>query len=607
MFKKFLFFISFFPLSIFCLNKYVIEIDLDMDKKIIKGNTNLTITNTYEFPLKTLHFNLYPNGFKEGSSLFHFEDYLSRYIKKFGEEAFSYLKIKSILLENIELKYKFISSEDSNLKDETLAEVELPQPLFPGETINLIIIWETKLHRYYLRSGYSRDSFFLMQWYPKLAVFEGGKWKSHQFHLYTEFYGEFTDFEIHFKVQKEYEIGSTGKIYEEMEENLKNVKIVAENVHDIAIVISKELKKVKKQIQITKDNPVDIEILIPSEYLYKIPKVMAILKGVFDFYNEWVGPYLYSNFTIVFPTWETVHGEAGMEYPQLIMCGIKHFERKGSLELEYVIAHEFGHQYFYGFLASDEVEEPWLDEGFTTYTSSKFLEKNYPSYRVNLPLFLELTMTKPLKIDSFKAVNLYYFRDKGISSFKFLGYLYPKYEDYRIYAYNKPAMALKTLENYVGEEQMKIFFEDYFSSFSFLHPHTEDLIDLIEKNFGMGWAQNFYSLSNKSQIIDYEVEILSKNKFVIKKYGDIYLPLEVEVYFNDGTKEKINLDLQKNFSTFSYGKKEIKKVILDPKGKIALDLNPKNNIAHSKTKKIPYLSFFFSKINLFFLSVICWF
>lgn len=605
MFKNIIYFIIFLPSFLLGLNKYKIEFETDFQEKLIKGKTLLTFTNTYNFPIKNLYFNLYQNGFKKGSSLWKESSFLENYVKKYGEDSFSFTEIKKIIIENNEIQFNFIWPDDGNIEDKTLIEVPLSSILFPENTINVEIYWETKLHRFYLRNGFTDETLFLMQWYPKLCVFEKRKWNIHQFHYFTEFYGEFCDFEIEFKIPIDWNVVVTGNITEENFADDKFIKIVSENVHDVAIVISKELKKIKKNINIMPDNPVEVNIFIPPEYNYKVPKIMDILERCFKFYNEWIGPYLYSNFSIVFPTWDAVRGSAGMEYPQLIICGIKHFNF--STALEYVIAHEFAHQYFYGFLASNEVEEPWLDEGFTTYISSTFIEKEYLKYKVNLPLLLKLTAIKPLYWNGFELINLNYYKDDGIGQFSLSGYMHPNYLSYRIYAYNKPAMALKTLEKYVGENQMKTFLQDYFSSFSFLHPHTDDVIKLIEKNFGRLWAENFYSLSFKPQLIDYQVELISKYKFVVKRYGEFYIPVEILVIFEDGTKEKVVWDGLKNFQIFSFENKKIKKVLLDPERKIFLDLNPLNNISNYKEKSAPFLSFFFSKITLLLESLICWF
>jgi len=606
MFKNFIFLLL-CPAFIFGLNKYLIELDFNLTEKALSGKEIITFTNTYNFPIKSLYFNLYQNGFQENSTLWKESSFLSRYKEKFKEDVYSYTEISNILFEKNKLEYKFVSPDDGNLEDKTLMEVVLPRTIFPEEEVELEIYFKTKLHKFYFRSGYDGDNLFLMQWYPKLCVFEGGKWKAHQFHSFTEFYGEFSDFEINFKVPFEWEIVSTGKIFEEKVEKEKKVKIVAENVHDIAIVLSKELKKIKKSITITQDNPIEINIFIPSEYTNKVPRIMEILNKAFNFYNDWVGPYLYSNFSLVFPPWHTSQGEGGMEYPQLILCGIRHFEGTRNLVLEYVIAHEFAHQYFYGLIGSDEVEEPWLDEGFTTYISSTFLEKYYGDIKIDLPLILKLNSIKNFYINPFIFINLNYYRDEGIGQFLLEGFQHPNYLNYRIYAYNKPAMSLKTLEKYAGEEQMKQFLQDYFSNYSFLHPHTEDLIKLIEKNFGIGWAQNFYNLANKPQLIDYSAEIISENKFVLKRKGEFYVPLQVKVIFADGTKETLNWDGLKNFQIFTFQNKKLKKVIVDPERKILLDIDPLNNISNYKKEKNNFFFFLFSKIILLLEGMLCWF
>ncbi len=41
--------------------------------------------------------------------------------------------------------------------------------------------------------------------------------------------------------------------------------------------------------------------------------------------------------------------------------------------MEVTVAHEFGHQYWYGMVATNEFEEPWLDEGINSYSEVKVM------------------------------------------------------------------------------------------------------------------------------------------------------------------------------------------------------------------------------------------
>ena len=62
----------------------------------------------------------------------------------------------------------------------------------------------------------------------------------------------------------------------------------------------------------------------------------------------------------------------GMEYPTLITGGTDWWEPSWFYYgMEVTVAHEFGHQYWYGMVATNEFEEPWLDEGINSYSEEQ--------------------------------------------------------------------------------------------------------------------------------------------------------------------------------------------------------------------------------------------
>ena len=67
----------------------------------------------------------------------------------------------------------------------------------------------------------------------------------------------------------------------------------------------------------------------------------------------------------------------GMEYPTLITADTSWYMPNSLLLPEPVVAHEFGHQYWYGMVATNEFEQAWLDEGINTYTEIKTLDALY--------------------------------------------------------------------------------------------------------------------------------------------------------------------------------------------------------------------------------------
>ncbi len=58
----------------------------------------------------------------------------------------------------------------------------------------------------------------------------------------------------------------------------------------------------------------------------------------------------------------------GMEYPTITSIT----PVSSSADLEKLIGHEVGHNWFYGVLASNERDNPWMDEGINTYYDNRF-------------------------------------------------------------------------------------------------------------------------------------------------------------------------------------------------------------------------------------------
>ena len=67
-----------------------------------------------------------------------------------------------------------------------------------------------------------------------------------------------------------------------------------------------------------------------------------------------------------------------MEYPHLVQID-ETFYRTWELYpyLEMITVHETAHQWFYGLVGNDEVDEPWLDEALTEYMTMRYYGYRY--------------------------------------------------------------------------------------------------------------------------------------------------------------------------------------------------------------------------------------
>jgi aminopeptidase N len=98
---------------------------------------------------------------------------------------------------------------------------------------------------------------------------------------------------------------------------------------------------------------------------------IAFTKDGLRKYSEWIGEYPYTVASVVQGGINETSG--GMEYPTITLITTQ----EGGHELDATIAHEVGHNWFYGALASNERDHPWMDEGMNTYYHKRYEDEKY--------------------------------------------------------------------------------------------------------------------------------------------------------------------------------------------------------------------------------------
>jgi hypothetical protein len=574
------------------------DVRVDVAAHTLSGSSVITWTNPGSVPVSEIWLHLYPNAFETAKTTLWKESPFLKSRESLGEEAFSRMLIHEARVdgEDRPLEVRFEHPDDGNADDRTVGVLSLPSPVGPGEEVVLRLAWETKLHRYFFRSGYSTDSLFLMQWYPKLGVVADGAWICHQFHSFTEFYSDFADYTITLRLPAGWTAAGTGSVTESpAPEGGVKIDLQAENVHDVALVASRSLKKITREHHPRQGDAVRITLFLPEEYAYKQHRMFATLKRAFAFMENWTGPYLWDQFTAVVPSWPTAQGHGGMEYPQLIVCGLRHVPPPGDPDLEYVLTHEFIHQYFYGMIATDEVGHPWMDEGFTTYLAVRCLQEQAASWRPDLPVLGLPVPMKPFAFDPSAKIHLNYYADEGMEEMGKPGWTYASYRSYRVNAYNKPALALATLERYAGADSMKTFLRDYFSKYAFAHPGPKEVLDLVSQHFGSHWAALLDHLLKKPGRVDYRVLAADGHSCTIGYQGDLALPVEVRVRFSDRSLQTFTHDPRDRVRRYEFADKTLVSVEVDPGRRLLLDTDPRNNTLNLAAGRFPSLGALFSR------------
>jgi hypothetical protein len=565
------------PLSSRIAN-YKIQVQLDTKEKSLYGRQWLEWRNDSDSEVYELQFHLYMNGFRNKSSSF-IASMSQRWINQINEKNLGGIDIsrftvnaETSLLEHIE----YIQPDDGNPYDSSLIRIPLFNPVKPGETVQIQIDFSCKLPRIIARTGYMNDFFMLGQWFPKIGVLEDGRWNCHQFFRHSEFFADFGTYEIELTLPREFVVGGTGLLQEqEIKDSLKTLYYRAEDVHDFVITAWPGYCRVAREI-----NGVDVILLHAPEHSGKVDRYFDVIEASLNYTAEWLMPYPYPQLTVVdVPLYALRAG--GMEYPCLISC-VSVWGIPGSIRivLEEYAVHEFAHQYFYGILASNESEEPWLDEGFTTYATQKILSHIYGLNR-SASTFLNVL------VGAHDGRKKSYMRrpDKSITvkpSWQFKPWTYD------VSTYSKPMLTLQTLENYLGSKRMDSIMAAYIQRWKFKHPRTEDFIDIVQEFAPRDMLWFFQQALYDSTVLDYSVQTISPkwdasgafqgSNISISRLGEFIFPVEIEYTLESGRSETTEWDgVDSVYTLFVPGPDPVVSAMVDPQQKIWLDVNWTNN------------------------------
>jgi hypothetical protein len=565
---------------------YQIDVKLDVKRKLIYGQEKIFFLNTSSKNIDTLYLHLFPNAFSSDSTIFVREsDYLKELMKK--DEYRGYLKIKKLENKTGEVSYKV---------DETVMSVFLPKPLDPGKEIELSCEFELKVPTITFRMGYDENNFLLCEWFPKMAVLEqDGTWRNFPNHYFTEFFSDFGTYDVSITLPLKYVIDGTGYIIAEKNnpDTTKTVSFHAEEVHDFAWAASPDFKVRKEKIE-----GVEVVFLLLPGDIYRLPQWIKGTKATLEYCGIQFGKYPYKK--LVIADCNIGLGTGAAESPMFItMPPDVPFLPQNIRFDEWVIIHELAHEWWYGIVASNEAEEAWLDEGMTTYTTRKIMEKEYG---------------KIGNVVDFWGIKI---SDENLSRFPYLAsakidpIVRPSWEfaspgSYGVNVYYKTSLVLELLENLVGKEKMDSFLKEYYNQYQFKHPKTEDFKKLAEEVLAQDLDGFFNDWFYGTKTCDFEVRRIKSEEIgktsqgklyqttvELRKNGDIILPVDVLIELENGEKIRQTWDgKEKWFKLKLETKAKIRSAVIDPDNKIVLDLNVNNNGLSVKPHRWPVFKFF---------------
>ncbi len=597
---------------------YVIKAELNAEDRVIHGAAVVTYTNNSPNPLPFLWVHLEQNLFRADSTGTLTTAPETRFSNRRGFEG------------GVEIEYiRTVLSSDSDTAEDlpyhvydTLARVDLPQPVPPrpkviaalrlgdppikgnglGNQFVFEIGWSFQIPKYGVdRMGIDEVSqgpiFEIAQWFPAVAVYDDVHgWNTLPYLGAGEFYTNFGSFDVELTVPHSHIVAATGVLVNREEvltsTQIERLRQARESTETVMIRTPEEVTDPASRPP--GDDPLTwhfqaervrtfawasspafiwdgagiegtlVQSVYPDEALPLWSQATDMLRFSIEHYSQkW--------FDYPYPAATNVNGSVGgMEYPMLIFCS----DRDDEHGLYGVTTHEIGHNWFPMTVNTDERRHAWMDEGFNTFINIYSQQARYPGEPVG--------RGEPRSFAGFMSSRDQQPMDTPADQLRpgVLGSL----------EYAKTAVALYTLrEQVLGPERFDAAFREYIRAWAFKSPRPWDFYRCMENSAGEDLAWFWREWMMETGTLDQAIDKVEPNKtgtqvrVTFSNRGQMVMPLDYRVTFEDGSTEDHRLPVEVWFSTNRWtssldtGGRRVAKVEIDPK-ELLPDTNPANNV-----------------------------
>jgi aminopeptidase N len=331
---------------------YDLELDLSLAPPDYTGTVQVTFANLTGQALPDLVFRLYPNA-----------------ERIYGGD----LQVSSSRVDGMPVEAEVF------LPDRTALRLSLANPLSPGEitVVELEFSGVVPVDRAGQTGVYGTFNYdsagevlVLANGYPILATYEDGGWRADPVvGIGDAVVSETALYHVQVAAPPGWQVAATGVQAPESTGETPPFEFFSGPVREFILAGSPNF--VEEQVQV---NGVQVRHwgLPDGEDRWE-----AALQAAVDsiaLFDERFGSYPYRELDVVaVPLWQA----AGAEYPGLVLLRQVLYLSgpDNSPGLEYVVAHEVAHQWWYGVVGNDVLEHPWQDEALATYSALLYQEE----------------------------------------------------------------------------------------------------------------------------------------------------------------------------------------------------------------------------------------
>ncbi|MFQ5613498.1 MAG: M1 family metallopeptidase [Anaerolineae bacterium] len=407
-------------------SRYFIDVALDpapAGGPQIEGVVRVRYTNTEAEPLEAVYFRLYPN------------------LPALGGEMI----VEGVMVDGAPVETS-LESQDSALR------VPLPQPLPPGQVADISLRYRTTVPTD-TSAGYGVYVYFdgvfaLAGFYPAIAVYDDEGWNIEVAPPWGDVtYLDTSLYHLRFTLPDDQVVVTSGSMVARVDngDGTRTIEAVSGPMRDFYLAMSPDYAVLSETVD---------GVTVSSYYLpgHEVGARQALQVSVdsLRLFNDRFGTYPYAELDVA----ATPTTAGGVEYPGVIVIAGGLYADGGNF-FKHVAAHEVAHQWWYGLVGNDQVDDPWLDEALTNYSAYLYwqeFESEEAAALVRGSLF-----------DRAYAAAQSSDRDRGVAGpvASFNG------ETYGLIVYGKGPLYFDALRGQVGDELFFAILQAYFARFRY--------------------------------------------------------------------------------------------------------------------------------------------
>ena len=194
-----------------------------------------------------------------------------------------------------------------------------------------------------------------------------------------------------------------------------------------------------------------------------------------EVYNRLIGEYPYEEMDLV--EVDLGNGAGGVEFPQLMFIGSDYYKGGAATTipdfLEFIVAHEVGHQWFYALIGNNQYDHAFIDEGLTNFMTTVYFGEVYGADTERMQVNYNLKSSYfSLLFDGLDAVA-----DQPADDFA-------SQRAYGAIIYGKAALGFEALRDEIGADAFYAALQQYLTEYRFEVASPGDLKAVFEETSG---------------------------------------------------------------------------------------------------------------------------